>query len=51
MVDSITDEVSLVQNYRSQFAKIIKKDGYAVLVEKIEKKIEENKGDDDEDIE
>lgn len=51
VVDIITDEVSLVQNYRSQFAKIIKKDSYAVLVEKIEKKIEENKEEDDEDIE
>ena len=51
VVDIITDEVSLVQNYKSQFAKIIKKDSYAVLVEKIEKKIEENKEEDDEDIE
>jgi phospholipid transport system substrate-binding protein len=51
VVDIITDEVSLVQNYRSQFAKIIKKDSYEVLVEKIEKKIEENKEEDDEDIE
>jgi len=45
VVDIITDEVSLVQNYKSQFAKIIKKDGYTVLVEKIQKKIEEKKGD------
>lgn len=51
VVDIITDEVSLVQNYRSQFAKIIKKDGYATLVEKIQKKLEEKKGGDDEDIE
>lgn len=51
VVDIITDEVSLVQNYRSQFAKIIKKDGYSVLVEKIQKKLEEKKGGDDEDIE
>jgi phospholipid transport system substrate-binding protein len=47
VVDIITDEVSLVQNYKSQFAKIIKKDGYAVLVEKIQKKLEEKKSDDD----
>jgi len=51
VVDIITDEVSLVQNYKSQFAKIIKKDGYSVLVEKIQKKLEEKKGGDDEDIE
>jgi len=39
--DIVTDEVSLVQNYKSQFTKIINKDGYKVLIQKIQKKIDE----------
>jgi phospholipid transport system substrate-binding protein len=42
VIDIETDEVSLVQNYRSQFNKIIKKDSYEVLIDKIRKKIEED---------
>ena len=39
--DIETDEVSLVSNYKSSFGKIIKEKGYAELVAKIRKKIEE----------
>jgi phospholipid transport system substrate-binding protein len=39
--DIVTDEVSLVQNYKSQFTKIINKDGYKVLIQKIQKKLDE----------
>lgn len=44
VVDIVTDEVSLIQNYRSQFNKIIKKNSYEVLVDKIRKKIEKDEG-------
>jgi phospholipid transport system substrate-binding protein len=37
--DIITEEVSLVSSYRSQFVKILKKDGYAALVKKMKEKI------------
>lgn len=40
VVDIETDGVSLVQNYRSQFAKIIEKEGADKLIEKMKKKIE-----------
>ena len=40
VLDIETDEVSLVQNYRSQFNKIITKDGFPALLEKMRKKIE-----------
>ncbi|MFO0550259.1 MAG: ABC transporter substrate-binding protein [Polyangiaceae bacterium] len=39
MVDIITEEVSLVSSYRSQFVKILKKDGYAGLSAKMKEKI------------
>ena len=39
IVDIITEEVSLVDSYRSQFTKVIKKDGYAALVTKMKDKI------------
>lgn len=39
--DIETDEVSLIQNYRSQFARIINKDGYLTLINKMKKKIEQ----------
>jgi len=41
VVDMTTDGVSLVQNYRSQFNKIITKDGWAVLMQKMKDKLEE----------
>ncbi len=39
--DVIDDEVSMVQNYRSQFAKIISTDGYNALLARMRKKISE----------
>jgi len=38
--DLITDGTSLVRNYRSQFNRIIKKDGYEHLVKKMKEKLE-----------
>ena len=35
----IIDEVSLVQNYREQFNKIITKDGFDALIKKMETQI------------
>jgi phospholipid transport system substrate-binding protein len=37
--DIVTEDVSLVQSYRSQFTKIIKKDGFAALVQKMKDKL------------
>lgn len=37
--DIITEEVSLVSSYRSQFTKVVKKDGFAVLIQKMKDKI------------
>jgi len=39
IVDIVTEEVSLVDSYRSQFTKIIKKDGFDGLVKKMKEKI------------
>lgn len=39
--DVITDDVSIVQNYRSQFNRIIKRDSYQKLVDKMKRKIEQ----------
>jgi len=41
--DIIIEGVSLVQNYRQQFNQIIKSQGYAGLVQRMEEKIQENK--------
>ena len=38
--DVITDEVSVVRNYRSQFNRIIRRDSYEVLVKKMRRKLE-----------
>jgi phospholipid transport system substrate-binding protein len=46
VVDILTDDVSLVRNYRSQFNKIIEKDGIDKLLEKMRNKVESG-GDDD----
>jgi len=46
VVDIETDEVSLVGNYKSQFNKIISKDGFKALIEKMKKKVKEGSGDD-----
>jgi phospholipid transport system substrate-binding protein len=37
--DIVTEDVSLVQSYRSQFTKIIKKDGFATLIQKMKDKL------------
>ena len=37
--DVIIENVSLVRNYRSQFAQVIQKDGYEALVRKIQKNL------------
>jgi phospholipid transport system substrate-binding protein len=39
--DVITDEVSIVKNYRSQFNRIIRKDSYQALVKKMQQKLHE----------
>ena len=41
VIDMVTDGVSLVQNYRSQFNKIITKDGWPVLMQKMRDKLAE----------
>lgn len=43
--DVVIDEVSLVANYREQFNKIIAKDGFDALIEKMAKKVAEFGGD------
>jgi phospholipid transport system substrate-binding protein len=40
--DVVTDEVSLVRNYRSQFDRIIEKEQFAGLLKKMKKKLAEN---------
>jgi phospholipid transport system substrate-binding protein len=42
--DIITDEVSLIKNYRSQFNRIIRKESYEALVKKMKRKLEEDDG-------
>jgi len=37
--DMVIEGVSLIGNYRSQFARILEKDSFQTLVEKLEKKI------------
>ncbi len=39
IVDIVTEDVSLVESYRSQFTKVIKKDGYPALATKMKDKI------------
>jgi phospholipid transport system substrate-binding protein len=45
--DMLIDDVSIVSNYRSQFNRIIKRDGFPVLMEKMKKKLAEDIKDDD----
>lgn len=44
VVDIVTEEVSLVSSYRSQFAKILKKDGFKGLRDKMKEKIAKGDG-------
>ena len=39
--DVITDEQSLLENYRAEFNKIITKDGFDALIKRMRKKLEE----------
>lgn len=39
IVDIITEDVSLVGSYRSQFVKVVKKDGFAALTKKMKDKL------------
>jgi phospholipid transport system substrate-binding protein len=41
VTDMVTDGVSLVSNYRSQFNKIITEDGWDVLMQKMKDKLVE----------
>ncbi|MDD9942364.1 MAG: ABC transporter substrate-binding protein [Myxococcales bacterium] len=43
--DVVTDGVSLVANYRSQFNRIIRKQGFSGLIERMKKKLAEQVGD------
>ena len=40
--DIITEDVSLVGSYRSQFVKVIKKDGFAALIKKMNDRLAKN---------
>ncbi|AKT38346.1 MlaC/ttg2D family ABC transporter substrate-binding protein [Chondromyces crocatus] len=40
--DIVTDDVSLVSSYRSQFTKIVKKDGFPALIKKMKDKLAKN---------
>jgi phospholipid transport system substrate-binding protein len=42
--DVVTDELSLVRNYRSQFTKIIRDQGYNGLMQKMKSKLAEKQG-------
>jgi phospholipid transport system substrate-binding protein len=37
--DIVTEGVSLVSSYRSQFTKIVKKDGFPALIQKMKDKL------------
>ena len=39
--DLITDEQSMLENYRAEFNKIINKDGFDTLLKRMTKKLEE----------
>jgi len=41
VVDVTTDGVSLVQNYRNQFHRIITRDGWPELIERMQHRLEE----------
>jgi len=36
--DIVVDEVSIMRNYRKSFIKVLKKDGFDALIEKMQKK-------------
>lgn len=41
--DIITEDVSMVASYRSQFRKILRNEGFAVLIQKMKDKVEKNR--------
>ena len=41
VVDVTTDGVSMVQNYRSQFNRIIDREGWAELISRMERRLEQ----------
>ena len=41
IVDIVTERASLVKTYRSQFLRILKKDGFATLIQKMKTKLDE----------
>jgi phospholipid transport system substrate-binding protein len=45
--DIVIDDVSLMRNYRKQFGRILNKDGFEKLIEKIDAKINKPEDDDD----
>lgn len=47
--DIVIDQVSLMRSYRKQFSRIMKKDGFKVLLKKMDKKIRNNASSDLED--
>jgi phospholipid transport system substrate-binding protein len=46
--DVVTDEQSMLENYRAEFSKIINRDGFEALLKKMKKKLEEKDDDSDE---
>ena len=44
VADIVTEDVSLVSSYRSQFTKIVKKDGFPALIMKMKDKIAKGEG-------
>ena len=42
--DVLTDEQSMLENYRAEFNKIIRKDGFDALLNRMKKKLEEKDG-------
>ena len=44
VADIVTEGVSLVSSYRSQFTKIVKKDGFPTLIKKMKDKIAKGEG-------
>jgi phospholipid transport system substrate-binding protein len=43
--DVVTDEQSMLENYRAEFSKIINRDGFDALLKKMKKKLEEKEDD------
>ena len=46
VIDIVTERASLVKTYKSQFLKILRKDGFDKLIEKMKKKLDEQEKED-----